>query len=70
MSDDADLHLMVGEIRTDVKWLKDRYKSVDDIDKRLRKQERKTSWIMGAGLVIAAVCAKLGMPDVTSGLWH
>lgn len=70
MSDDTDLHRMVGEIRTDVKWLKEQYQSIDGIDKRLRKQERKSSWMMGAGLVIAAIAAKAGFPDLTAGLFH
>jgi hypothetical protein len=73
MADD-DLHMMVGEIRTDVRWLRDQYSEVkaerQSFDKRLRRQERKSSWIMGAGLMIAALAAKAGFPDLSAGLFH
>ena len=72
--DDKDLLQLVTETHTDVKWLKRQLEAalVTDttFEKRLRKQERKSSWMMGAGLIIAAICAKVGMPDLTAGLFH
>lgn len=63
--DDNELHLMVGEIRADVKAL---LSKAGDHETRLRSLE-KWRWITHAGSVsVAFVAAKLGVPFIPASL--
>ncbi len=67
--DQVELAHMLGEIKADVKWLREQHKDLDAIDNRLRTQETKTSWLTGAGLVIAAIATKAGFSDIGPLFW-
>lgn len=64
---DADLYLMVGEIRSDVKTL---LKSVAVDDARLRKVEHRQWWLAGVIAAVAVFAAKIGLPDFTQVVPH
>lgn len=66
MMDDVELHMMVGEIRSDVKKL---LKSDDAYDKRIRKLEHRQWWMTGVGATLAVVFAKFGAADFAH-FWH
>lgn len=67
--DQVELAQVLGEIKADVKWLREQHKNVDALDDRLRSQETKTSWLTGAGLVIAAIATKAGFSDIGPLFW-
>lgn len=50
MSD--EVHSVLSEIRTDVKWIKEK---VDRQDDRLQRVEGKVHWFGGVGAVIGAM---------------
>jgi hypothetical protein len=64
-ADDLTLHAMVTEVRTDVKWLKEKFADVDELDTRLRTVERRQSWMAGVVAVIGAFAARHGLPDIS-----
>lgn len=64
---EKDLHIMVGRIDANVTALLD---AVPNLEKRMGKQERRSSWLTGGAFVLAAFAAKLGYPDLTFGILH
>ncbi len=57
MLEDNDLHMMVGEIRSDVKKL---LKSDIDYGKRLATVEHRQWWMAGVGACVAFFAARMG----------
>lgn len=63
---DEDLKVTVARIDTNVEML---LKQLPPLEERMRTLEQKTSWLTGAGLVIAAIAAKAGFGDIAPLFW-
>ena len=66
-SETIDLHKTVARIDTNVGMV---LEALPALEKRVSKLERRNSFLTGALFVIAAICAKLGLPDLTFGMLH